>query len=54
MTGLIVRDLLKNEVEYCWSCPVCKGLELKASSEQGIFDEIENHLLEDQRKGIIR
>ena len=55
MLGIITRHWSSKGCEetYSWTCPGC-GAELKAVDRSSIIDKIEKHLLEDQKKGIIK
>jgi len=55
MLGIVVTHQTKyfSFSEFCWSCPSCK-VELKTSSEEKILLKIEEHLIEDDKKGIIK
>jgi len=40
-------------VQFFWQCPICK-IDITSDNREGVVQKIENHLIEDQAKGIIK
>ena len=55
MLGVVTRHWSSQGYEaiYSWKCPGC-DVQLMATDRTSMLDKIEQHLLEDQNKGIIK